>query len=694
MGRGRLTRRVVIGGLAAGAIRAASPASAPAFSNEFLSVEFLPGLPVVKSYLHKPSATRFAGAGPDGELVLNGTAVPWRDWTITMDRPAAKNQVRYQLRLKNRNLAIRFDYALESYVLGLEVSVLIDSANWLRTIEWAKLPLVTCTGQDTTVWRQEWTQRSWDDKIGRGLWRARVTETPMRTRGADAAPQPTVYCCAYQSDKVCAAVVTNCQYMPLRDQVTKEPDGQSRYAISLNTYQCQVRGRRTAPLKAKIAFLPDLNKDGRIDASDFQLWVNRQLPEPAATHKRAIWYKIYCASPGKSPDTTFAQARQIIERIHGFTDGLPQIAYLVGWQYTGHDSGYPSLDKINTALGSREELLELHRTAKERLNTAVSYHINLDDAYKEHPGWDPSIITRQPDGELGRWEVFNGKMSYHISHTKDVESGKVFRRLNAMMQEVPVETAIHVDAFRNMNWSWEPDGFIGATDELECGIKPIVEFFRSRGIDVTTESIDSDAAEWCGIVSGVYHLADPFPMLQLRHGKMLGGGRIEKRGMARWGLGTSLNSDVHYSVNGADYISRGAWDQLLDDIYLGTLLYHFYLEREMTVFRMDDKEVRLRFADGVATIALRDNSALDVTQGEIVIAHNYDRFIPRGDSIYAYSRDGCQRRWPLPAPFRQKTLEVRTLGVEAAAAISRVAASDAIDLDLKPRTPVKLTVSR
>jgi hypothetical protein len=687
-----VTRRAAIRGLAAGAMWRATGASTATLSNEFLSVEFLPGLPIVRSYLHRPSGSRFGGATADGELVVNGTAIPWRGWTVTMAPPPAKSKVRYELRLKDRGVAIRFDYALEGYVLALEVSVGSDPGNWLHTIEWEKWPLVTCTDPETTVWRQVWTERGWEEKIGRGLWRARVTETPMRASGADAAPQPTVYCCAYQG-KVCAAVVTNYPYMPIRDQVSKGQDGANRYAVSLNTYQSLVGGKRMKPLQAKVAFLPDLNKDGRADASDFQLWVNRQLPGPAATHKRAIWYKIFCARPGKPPETAFAQAREIIERIHRFTDGLPQIAYLVGWQYEGHDTGYPSLDKINTALGSREDLRELHRYAKERLNTVVSYHINLDDAYREHPGWDPAIITRQPDGELGRWEVFNGKTSYHISHTKDVESGKVFQRLNAMMKEVPVETAIHIDAFRNMNWSWEPGGIIGAIDELERGVKPIVEFFRSRGIDVTTESIDSDAAEWCGIVSGVWHMADPLPMLQLRHGKMLGGGRIERRGMSRWGLGTSLNGDVRYSVDGADYLSRGDWDQLLDDIYLGTLLYHFYVEREMTQFRMDEKEIRLGFADGVTTVASRDNSSLDVTLGDIVIAHNYDRFIPRGEAIYAYSRDGSKRRWTLPAPFRNKTLEVRTLGAAGGAAISRVAASDGIDLELRPRTPVKLAVA-
>jgi len=691
----RITRRSFlngISGMAAAVVGGSQDAAAIALSSHDLRVDFYPNLPIVEKYLHKPTGMEFEGGKTAGTLALNGDSIPWSKWQIAIDRGLLPGKVRYGLKLDPPGIEIRFDYRLQEYVLDLEVTIVSDPHHWLSTIEWRELPILACTDQGITIWRQEWKERSWAAKIGRGLWFSELTEKRISELALDSEPLPTTYCCFYHPENVCAAVVSNYPYLPIRNQILKSGDTAKSYALGLNTYQCRARGRTMEPLRAKIAFLPDLNGDGQVDGSDFQLWLNRQLGEPLPTHKNAIWYKIFCAEVNKPPNSTFAQAGEIIERVHRYTDGLPQIIYLVGWQYQGHDTGYPSLDRINPELGSRDDLERLHRTAKQNWNAVVSYHINVDDAYKDHPGWDPSIIARQADGALERWETFNGDMSYHISHTKDVESGKVFARLAAMMREAPLEQAIHLDAFRDTNWSWEPDGFIGTIEELECGVKPIIQYFKSRGIDVTIESVDSSPTQWCGIVSGVYHLADPPEMVQLCHGKMLGGGRNGERGLWNWGLGSSLSDDVLYSVDGVDYVRRGAWDQLLDDIYLGTLLYHFYLEREMTAMRVDNKTARLRFADGVEAVVSRDGSELLVTGGEVVIAHNFDRFVPRGESIYAYSRDGCSGMWTLPVAFRNGELEVLTLGDSEGVSTHHRVSTDRIYLELRPRTPVKITL--
>ena len=44
--------------------------------------------------------------------------------------------------------------------------------------------------------------------------------------------------------------------------------------------------------------------------------------------------------------TTMDQVRDIIRRTWEVSGGIHQIIYLVGWQYDGHDSKYPSWDKV------------------------------------------------------------------------------------------------------------------------------------------------------------------------------------------------------------------------------------------------------------------------------------------------------------------------------------------------------------
>ena len=50
---------------------------------------------------------------------------------------------------------------------------------------------------------------------------------------------------------------------------------------------------------------------------------------------------------------------EVAKRIYTLTLGLPKIAYLVGWQYSGHDSNYPSWDVVNERLKRPEDATAL-----------------------------------------------------------------------------------------------------------------------------------------------------------------------------------------------------------------------------------------------------------------------------------------------------------------------------------------------
>jgi len=46
---------------------------------------------------------------------------------------------------------------------------------------------------------------------------------------------------------------------------------------------------------------------------------------------------------------------EVAKKIDTLTLGLPKIACLVGWQYSGHDSKYPSWDVVNERLKRPED---------------------------------------------------------------------------------------------------------------------------------------------------------------------------------------------------------------------------------------------------------------------------------------------------------------------------------------------------
>jgi hypothetical protein len=132
------------------------------------------------------------------------------------------------------------------------------------------------------------------------------------------------------------------------------------------------------------------------------------------------------------------------------------------------------------------------------------------------------------------------------------------------------------------------------------------------------------------------------------------------------------------------------WPEIVDRIYRGALLYQFFLEREMTNVQGIPGGFRIEYGhrEGVAELA---NNRLKVTMGDVLVADDDDRFIPRGDAIYCYSAGGSERDWTLPEKFRGKPLEVFTLSKTGRGPAPQFSVeANRVHLKLAPRTPVKI----
>ena len=135
------------------------------------------------------------------------------------------------------------------------------------------------------------------------------------------------------------------------------------------------------------------------------------MERPAYNHEyhQALVYKIFLACKTSKECVTFEQALELIRNVHILTRGLKQIVFLVGWQFDGHDSKYPSWAQVNQRLGraqdkdARESLLWLMEQARS-YNATVSLHINMCDAYENSPLWDEykrnDLFIRSQDGSL------------------------------------------------------------------------------------------------------------------------------------------------------------------------------------------------------------------------------------------------------------------------------------------------------
>lgn len=674
--------------------------------NDLLAVR-LHEWPAVDQYTYKATGTKLGGSGPKGRLAVNGEEVGWDEWDIASSPSADRTSVSYSLTLKRTGLRLAMDYRLEENALKLTVEAVDDPGERLVRLDWSGQPLLSCAEAGFSFERTEIRQKSW--KLipggGRGLYDRMRAGDKIGDAIPDAVDVPTMHACIFDG-RLCCFVQTNYPVVPLLSRLLPHerlPGRAGGFAIGPNTYQYRVRNQTMPPLELKAVFLEDINGDGIADECDYQLWMNRKLPDADPMYTNGIWYKVFNAEKERGVLTTFKETLEIIRMICHVTDGMPQIAYLTGWQYDGHDTGFPSMNRINPQLAENperasEELEELVRVARERYNCVVSYHINLDDAYVDAPDWNPALLSRDPDGSARVWLDTAKQRAYHLCHTKDVESGDVFRRIDDFLRTVPVSRTVQVDAFRNTNASWETDGYIGPLEELVCGMKPILAYFRERGIDVSTEGQNGMPVEDGGLFGAYWHYS---PSLHY-HGKIVGGGSVDMNAVA-WGKGASFDSDVLYrgaptrllgeQFHANDFLS--GWERIVDIIFLGSLLYRFYLAREMVEWREDEEKVYIRYADGVTVNIRKKEQQLTVRWDRLVIADNDDRFIPLEDRIYLYSRHGSDRSWPLPPDWLETGIAAVRLEADGGRPPAAFELTDGeIRLRLDPRTPVMLTRQR
>ena len=682
--------------------------------NETLKVELDAKRPIVERYLHKPTGQVFDGGNPDGRLRINGESVPWQRWETKVT--SEKGSVSYRMGLPATGICITWRFSLKDTALAIRLAAVEEPGRQLKSIEWEDLPLLVCHDPSYRYWRL-FTGPP-DSASGHKMW-ATDTIGAIAELDPETEPRPVIYG-ALWDNRLCAFVDSNYPLFPVTHQ--KRTDG--GYAISLNTYQYRARTKTLPLLEVTVGFLQDTNRDARADVSDYRLWINRSRPKGDELYYDAVMYKIFMhhAPVNAGVATNLDECEEIIRDIYHITDGLPQIIYLVGQQTGGHDGAYPTLGGgIDPLIGTEQRLRQLSTDWKEKYNAILSYHCNIDDAYRHSNDWDERYVVGSPGDDA---------LNVHgsICHTRDVETGEIFRRLEEFMACFPVEQTLHMDNLRLTNTlhreGWED---IGALEELVCGLMSVIDWLKARGITVTTEGHNGMPIDPACIVSGFWHHDSPDRMRQILHRRICGGGRGSHLGgytVADYGICNSIHIDIsaqkwppddlpadvrqkHFgwmTTESLTWTPEHNWKRIVDCLYLGTLLHHFYNEREMLAWdevgsgwRITyEKPLRpsasLRADDVVAEVCIESPESLKVTMGDVTIADGNDRFIPRANVIYAYSKDGSDRHWTLPQDFRGVNLDIFTLHKDGhGPAPDYTLSGDTLRLRLEAGVPVKIT---
>lgn len=211
-------------------------------------------------------------------------------------------------------------------------------------------------------------------------------------------------------------------------------------------------------------------------------------------------YKIgvdYCPAGG-SAELNAAGVLEVIRKIDNISRGMPKMVYLVGWQYRGHDTGYPSFSQVNEALknpGDSSALQSLRSLIQKApaYNTLVSLHVNFSDVYLDDNPLGPifkdrDIIVRWGNGDYHEGYVWCDHMSYRASNYRNWHQGtfqnEQIKPLFTLLPDLLATASLHPDA-----WYDTPNPYYGITTEEDCrAMREMTVWVRQKyQVDITTE---------------------------------------------------------------------------------------------------------------------------------------------------------------------------------------------------------------
>src|ERR1700735_1140231 len=139
-------------------------------------------------------------------------------------------------------------------------------------------------------------------------------------------------------------------------------------------------------MKLYIYCLFPLLMAGNLRAADesgaYYDWTKTLKPERPYIHdySQTLVLKMHLAD--KQPneqskvELTCDQAMEVIKKLDNITLQIPKIVYVVGWQYNGHDSKYPSWAEVNEHI-KRPQDATAQDSMKWLMDQAFNYHTTV-----------------------------------------------------------------------------------------------------------------------------------------------------------------------------------------------------------------------------------------------------------------------------------------------------------------------------
>ncbi len=450
----------------------------------------------------------------------------------------------------------------------------------------------------------------------------------------------------------------------------------------------------------------DYDRDGKVSWVDGTKVLRDHIdavPNPA--YKGKSFVRTFVDRPPTRRDTTglreelkFSEVLQRIREFAAQTDSAAYVMYLLGWQYEGHDSGYPSVDKVNENLGGFDALVNLIEEAK-KYNVNVSFYDNYDDSYPTHPGWDPEVICVDPQGQLIKGGVWEGSQSYLISPHKYVMKNAL-ERVRFTLDTYPVQGSYFIDVLSGgfnggRKYDFDPKNPSGAILNFKAKLR-IIEAFNKRGIDIATEDFTGYFVGHVGTFGNIIAFDNVYfenevaiPLIPfIYHSKTSYGMKISDRSkdLTRFIYGHRAEkfTNKRSVFTPADYILDNLPKQKLYGKAMRS--YDRNGDVEKVVYE-DGSVVEVNVTAGKYSVTLEDG---------FEIAKDYTSFVPVSDNaIMACSRDGGVISHALPKAWNgAKNLSVWKLNADGTRErVKHKMSKGKVSFQAAPNAPYKVVIT-
>ena len=387
---------------------------------------------------------------------------------------------------------------------------------------------------------------------------------------------------------------------------------------------------------------------------------------------------------------TFDEAIDRVRRLHNYTAGVHQVAYLNGWQHKGHDTGFPDVFTCNERPGGLEKCREAIQ-AGSKYNAVISFHDNYDDAYTNSPAWDESIIATDENNDLKAGGLWAGGQAYIISPHKYFDGAK--ERLRKTLDMYGIRRTIHLDCYSMCagRYDFDPENPAGFDRSAEAK-NYLVRTFREMGVDVTSEGMCS---AFVGNINYGWHFPDAddvlfseeeqIPLLAfIYHGRTIGAGGVENdRHLLKhllWGL--PFCTDIRKRTDLASFIEK---------YYLLYVPFFQLMHRTMQSYESDGGRCTVRY-DGNSCVTVDfDANTYEIVVDSAVIAKDYTVTCPMPQAGWiVYSKQGGEVEMALPENV--ESVRVAVLNEESPAPFEDYSFKDgAISLAAEPGKPYYVT---